>query len=104
MLENVFEAVKKASREVALLSDEVRNRVLLAVAEAMDAAHDDLLRANATDLSQMNPENPLYDRLLLTPRRLADIANDVRHVAALPSPSVGCSLSARCPTDCGCAR
>ena len=86
MLENVFEAVKKASREVALLSDEVRNRVLLAVAEAMDAAHDDLLRANATDLSQMNPENPLYDRLLLTPRRLADIANDMRHVAALPSP------------------
>ena len=86
MLENVFEAVKKASREVALLSDEVRNRVLLAVADAMDAAHDDLLRANAADLSQMNPENPLYDRLLLTPQRLADIANDMRHVAALPSP------------------
>ena len=34
----------------------------------------------------MDKSNPLYDRLQLTPARLADIASDMRHVAALPSP------------------
>ena len=34
----------------------------------------------------MEPENPLYDRLLLTESRLEGIASDMRHVAALPSP------------------
>jgi glutamate-5-semialdehyde dehydrogenase len=34
----------------------------------------------------MDPKNPLYDRLQLTSKRLADIASDMRNVASLPSP------------------
>lgn len=34
----------------------------------------------------MEKSNPLYDRLQLTHDRLAGIASDMRHVAALPSP------------------
>ena len=34
----------------------------------------------------MERENPLYDRLQLTSERLDGIANDMRHVAELPSP------------------
>ena len=37
----------------------------------------------------MDRRDPLYDRLLLTESRLADIARDMRRVAELPSPSGG---------------
>ncbi len=81
-----FEAAKRAAAQVALLPDRTRSEALLAVAEAIERECDTLLRANAEDLARMDPQNPLYDRLQLTPERLSGIAADMRHVAALPSP------------------
>ena len=81
-----FITAKKASRGLALISDEKRNEVLNAVADAIQANEAALLEANQDDLSRMEQSNPLYDRLLLTPKRLADIASDMRHVSQLPSP------------------
>ncbi len=81
-----FIIAKKASRRLALISDEKRNEVLNAVADAIKTSEAALLEANADDLSRMEPSNPLYDRLQLTPKRLEDIAGDMRHVAQLPSP------------------
>lgn len=78
--------VKAASYTLALLSDEKRNEILNKVADAIIAHTPDLLAANADDLSRMDPSNPLYDRLQLTPDRLAGIASDMRNVAMLPSP------------------
>lgn len=85
MLE-IFSKVKVASRSLALIPDARRDEILLAVADAILANEASLLEANAKDLSRMDKSNPLYDRLQLTPARLADIASDIRHVAALPSP------------------
>lgn len=85
MLE-IFSKVKVASRSLALIPDARRDEILLAVADAILANEASLLEANAKDLSRMDKSNPLYDRLQLTPARLADIASDMRHVAALPSP------------------
>lgn len=85
MLE-IFSKVKVASRSLALIPDARRDEILLAVADAILANEAFLLEANAKDLSRMDKSNPLYDRLQLTPARLADIASDMRHVAALPSP------------------
>ena len=85
MLE-IFSKVKTASRSLALIPDARRDEILLAVADAILANEVSLLEANAKDLSRMDKSNPLYDRLQLTPARLADIASDMRHVAALPSP------------------
>ncbi|MBR5085029.1 MAG: glutamate-5-semialdehyde dehydrogenase [Prevotella sp.] len=82
----IFEQVKAASRELALIDDDVKNQVLKAVADAIGNNQTDLLAANAKDLSRMERTNPLYDRLQLTEKRLADIASDMRHVADLPSP------------------
>ena len=81
-----FITAKKASRGLALVSDDKRDEILLAVADAIQANEAALLEANQDDLSRMEQSNPLYDRLLLTPKRLADIASDMRHVAELPSP------------------
>lgn len=78
--------VKAASYTLALLSDEKRNEILNKVADAIIAHTPDLLAANADDLSRMDSSNPLYDRLQLTPDRLAGIASDMRNVAMLPSP------------------
>ena len=85
-LKETFERVKAASRQLALLSDERKNALLMAVADAIGQHQPALLAANAEDLSHMERSNPLYDRLQLTPQRLDAIAGDMRHVATLPSP------------------
>ena len=85
-LTDTFKRVKRASKTLALLSDEQRNEVLLSVADAIDHNQERILSANARDLAKMDPANPLYDRLQLTPGRLAGIAADMRNVASLPSP------------------
>lgn len=85
-LKETFENVKAASRKLNLLSDLQRNEILKAVADAIIAKKDTILEANALDLAKMDKQNPLYDRLQLTEKRLDDIASDMRNVASLPSP------------------
>lgn len=77
---------KAASRLLATIPDAKRNEVLLAVADAIIANKERILKANAEDLAKMDPKNPLYDRLQLTDKRLEDIASDMRNVSKLPSP------------------
>ena len=85
-LKETFERVKAASKSLALLTDEQRNDILLAVADAIVGNKERILAANASDLAKMDQKNPLYDRLQLTEKRLDDIAADMRNVATLPSP------------------
>ena len=85
-LKETFERVKRASKSLALLSDEQRNDILNAVADAIISQKERILEANAQDLAKMSKENPLYDRLQLTDSRLEGIASDMRNVATLPTP------------------
>jgi len=85
-LKEVFERVKRASKSLPLLTDQQRNDILLAVSDAIINNKVAILEANAEDLAKMERTNPLYDRLQLTEKRLADIAADMRNVATLPSP------------------
>ena len=85
-LKETFERVKRASKSLALLSDEQRNEILNAVADAIVGNKTRILDANAQDLAKMSKDNPLYDRLQLTDSRLDGIASDMRNVATLPSP------------------
>ena len=85
-LKETFERVKRASKTLALLSDEQRNDILMAVADAIVSQQERILKANTEDLAKMAKDNPLYDRLQLTPARLEGIAADMRNVATLPSP------------------
>lgn len=86
MLTQTFQSVKDASIELALLDTETINRVLLAVADKAIAETDAIIEANKQDLSRMDPQNPMYDRLKLTAERIQGIAGDTRNVASLPSP------------------
>ena len=85
-IKETFEKVKRASKSLALLSDEQRNVILNAVADAIISNKVRILKANAEDLAKMSKENPLYDRLQLTDTRLEGIASDMRNVATLPNP------------------
>ena len=81
-----FKRAKAASRSLALVSEDLRNQILQAVADAIVDLQERILSANKKDLAKMDSKNPLYDRLQLTTKRLKDIASDMRHVAELPSP------------------
>ncbi|MDE5646356.1 MAG: glutamate-5-semialdehyde dehydrogenase [Muribaculaceae bacterium] len=85
-MNDVFGRVKAASRSLNALPDGENRAVLMRLADAVDASHEMLLEANAMDVSRMDVNNPLYDRLLLTDDRLDSIAMDIRNVASLPSP------------------
>lgn len=88
----ILEAARTASRKLALKPAAEIDRLLLDIADAIDARSAELLEANADDLRRMDPADPRYDRLKLSPARLEDIAHGLRDVAALPSP-LGVTLS-----------
>lgn len=82
----IFDQVKKASKNLTHISDEKRNRVILRLADILEQNMDSLLKENRKDLEKMDVANPMYDRLKLTSDRIKGIADDLRHVASLPSP------------------
>lgn len=85
-LNETLEAVKLASRKLALLDSKKINEVLISVADAAIDKTDVILKANQLDLQLMDSSNPKFDRLKLTAERIMDIASDIRNVASLPSP------------------
>ena len=85
-MEEYFINARQAGKSVAGLSDDVRDKVLLAVADELVKSKQELLDANALDLARMDKSSPLYDRLMLTDARIEGIAADMRNVAGLPSP------------------
>lgn len=83
---DLFAKVKNAARDLPLVGDTIRDRVILRLAGLLEENEEALLAANERDLAKMEQSNPLYDRLKLTPERIKGIAGDLRHVASLPSP------------------
>ncbi len=80
---------KEASRILARLSTQMKNNALLAMAEKLEAHSEGLKRENAKDLKageQKGLSGPMLERLTLTPKRIADMADGLRQVAALPDP------------------
>jgi len=82
----IFEAAKRASRQIPLLSDQERSAILEKVSNRILDSIPYLLQENARDLERMDQSNPLYDRLQLTETRLKDIAHDMLSVSRLPNP------------------
>ena len=80
---------KHAAGRLATLSTTVKNRALLAMAEALEEQKDALLVANELDLEAFGtaPEKKaMADRLRLTAARIVEMAAGLREVAALPDP------------------
>lgn len=88
----LFENTLNASRELNLLSMAKINEVLNKIADATEKSSGFILRENQKDLSRMESTDPKYDRLKLSAELLRGIADEIRHIASLPSP-VGRILS-----------
>jgi len=85
-LERGLRAAREAARGLAQTGDAKIRAVLEALAERTLASERKILEANRSDLARMDQADPKYDRLLLDTQRIADIARDLKSVAALPSP------------------
>ena len=88
-LEEKGKAAKAASRKLAFLSTEVKNKALLNIAEALIDKLNEILAANKIDYEKAKASGmseAMLDRLMLSPSRLDGIAQDTKTVAALPDP------------------
>jgi glutamate-5-semialdehyde dehydrogenase len=85
-LKETFKRVQAASRQLSLLSEEKINQILTDLAQAAVTHIPEILTANASDLSRMDPQDPKYDRLKLTADRIEGIAADIKNVTSLSGP------------------
>lgn len=81
-----LKAVKEAARRTNPIAADKSTAILNAFADALEQNTDRIIEANKKDLARMNPENPMYDRLLLNADRIKGIADDTRNVATLEAP------------------
>jgi glutamate-5-semialdehyde dehydrogenase len=80
---------KQASRTLATLPTDVKDRALEAIAAALLERIDEILEANARDIPAAREAGlspALLDRLALSRRRVGEMAAGVRKIAALPDP------------------
>ena len=78
-----------ASRALANLTTDQKNKILLAMADGILSDADKIISANAIDLDDAvnnNLTNSMIDRLRLDQKRIEAIADGIRQVATLPDP------------------
>ena len=88
-MEGVGLAARAAAAEVAKASTASKNNALLAMAQAVRECRDELLAANAADLTQAKQEGldaAMIDRLTLSAKGVEAMAEGLEQVAALPDP------------------
>lgn len=94
-LEKIGAAAKSAARVLMCTDTETKNRALLAIADALVGAREEILAANREDVTageNSGITRAFLDRLSLSPERIDGMAEGMRQVAALPDP-VGRVLS-----------
>lgn len=80
-------ATRKASTQLASATSNTKIAVLNRLAELLIEQRDTIISENAKDLANMDSQNPMRDRLLLTEARIEALAASLHDVAALPDPS-----------------
>ena len=84
----ILKCAKSAVSVLARADSEIKNRALLAMADALVTYQAEILAANADDLeaAQGKIAPVMLDRLALSESRIADMAEGIRQVASLPDP------------------
>ena len=90
----LLERTKAAWGSIRSASAEEKNRLLLAMAESLEANSEDILRENAKDMEAAKGtiSDVMLDRLALAESRIHAMAEGIREAAALPD-HVGCALA-----------
>ncbi len=85
----VGKAARAASREMAVADTRAKNVALTAMADAIERASETLQQENARDVAAAKTKGldaAAIDRLTLTPKTIAAMADGLRQIAALPDP------------------
>ena len=84
---------KKASLEIADLSEEIKNKALLNIADKIEAEKEEIFTANRQDLTEAERlvesgeiTKSTFNRLKLDENKLRDMVRGIRDIAALPDP------------------
>jgi len=87
-MQGVGEAARTAARTVARADTAAKNRALASIAAALTRDEARLLAANADDVAaaRIDRDAAFVDRLTLTPKTIAAMADGLRAIAALPDP------------------
>lgn len=90
-MREILMGAKAAARKASALTSELKNAALLAMADALQAGTDEILKANQMDLENAKGVLPdvMLDRLRLDEKRVFAMAQGIREVAALPDPIGG---------------
>ncbi|HRU02406.1 MAG TPA: glutamate-5-semialdehyde dehydrogenase, partial [Victivallales bacterium] len=94
-INSICEKAKIASRKVAALSQFQKNNILKAMADAIEAEKDIILKENNSDIDLALKKGlslPMIERLKLDEKRINSIANSIRELIKLEDP-VGKVLS-----------
>ena len=86
---DICRAARRAARELAQVDTARKDAALTAIADALRARTEEILRANARDMEsgrQAGLSDALLDRLALDEARIVAIAQAVRQIVALPDP------------------
>lgn len=89
VMDEIGRNAKAATRELATASTETKNKALNAMADAIVAAKDEILAANAADLKNVEGKGLLpsfVDRLTLTEKAIAGMADALREIAEFKDP------------------
>jgi len=81
-----LELARAAAPRMAQLFTAEKNRLLQAMAAALEAQVPSILEANQNDLDSGGTAGAMRDRLLLTPERISAMAAGIREIAALTDP------------------
>lgn len=88
-IENSAKQARIASRQVAQLNTNQKNKLLLLIAAAIESNSATIISENAKDIDAGRAKGlteAMLDRLLLTPDRVTDIASAIKEIVALPDP------------------
>ncbi|WP_234735984.1 glutamate-5-semialdehyde dehydrogenase [Tellurirhabdus bombi] len=86
-IHSLLQQTQQASAAVRALSDATKTHLLNRLADLVQDNEAVILAENAKDLDALPDTDPKKDRLLLTDKRIADLANSLREVAQLPDPA-----------------
>lgn len=89
LVEKKAKAAKKAAAKLAVISTAVKNKALLAMAQALLDNQEEILKANTEDMENAKAKGmrtSMLDRLKLTAARIEGMADGLRQVAGLPDP------------------
>ena len=83
-----FEQVQAVKKSINTASEAVKNQALLAMADHLLAATEEILAANALDMEAAKGKisDVMLDRLYLDEGRIEAMARGIREVVALPDP------------------